>query len=69
MESILVSPKTEEEFLFVKQLLERIKVKTTIISKEDGEDLKAFDKAMAKIQNGKAEFQSLDEVKELLKIK
>lgn len=60
MESILVSPKTEEEFVFVKQLLERIKVKTTIISKDEVEDLKVFDKAIAKIRKGKAEFQSLE---------
>jgi hypothetical protein len=68
MQSILVSPKTEEEFLFVKQLLERIKVKATVISEEDNEDIEIFDKAIAKIRKGKAEFQTLSEVKEALKL-
>ena len=68
MQSILISPKTEEEFLFVKQLLERIKVKATIISEEDREDIEVFDKAINKIRTGKAEFQTLNEVKEALKL-
>jgi hypothetical protein len=68
MQTILVSPKTEDEFLFVKQLLERMKVKATVISDEDNEDIEVFDKAIAKIRKGKAEFQTLNEVKETLKL-
>lgn len=60
MNSILITPRNEEEFSFINQFLSKIKVKSTVLTEEDIDDIQAFDKAIRKVKNGKAEFFSLD---------
>lgn len=68
MNSILITPRNEEEFSFINQFLSKIKVKSTVLTEEDIDDIQAFDKAIRKVKNGRAEFFSLDEVKNKLSV-
>lgn len=68
MQSILIQPKNSEELQFVQMLLEKLHIRNAIIDNEEVEDIKNFDKVVKKIQTGKAEFFTLDEVKKTLNL-
>ncbi len=63
MENILIKPRNLAELSFVQEFLKRTNLRSEMLDKEDVEDIKDYKKAIKKIEDGKATFYSLDEVK------
>jgi hypothetical protein len=63
MENILIKPRNLGELAFIQEFLKRTNLKSEVLDREEIEDIKDYKKATKRIEQGKATFLSLDEVK------
>ncbi len=68
MSSLVINPRNEDEMIFVQNLLQKLHIRSTVLDNEEKADIKAFDKALKRIKDGKAEFFTFEQVKQKLKI-
>jgi hypothetical protein len=69
MGAILVKPANEEEYRLVTQLLKKMRVKSEIVTDEDMEEVKAYDKAMLRMIKEPETFLPAEQVFEQIEAK
>ncbi len=68
MENILIKPRNLDEFTFIQEFLKRTHLRSEVLEREEMEDIDDYNKAMKRIEQGKAAFYSLNDVKSKFKI-